>query len=130
MNQPKQLSVACSFQGFFICQMPKDIIEVELKIKTKWGKFILHMDQQTRTEKYRPWKMASCCRIHSRRRLPCHQTPNEHQGSTDSGTFINSDQGMGYPPKAFIASDTDKDIPPHIPDLEDFCRMCLTRKVR
>ena len=24
----------------------------------------------------------------------------------------------------------DKDIPPHIPDLEDFCRMCLSRKVR
>ena len=24
----------------------------------------------------------------------------------------------------------DKDIPPHIPDLEDFCRMCLTGKVR
>ena len=36
---------------------------------------------------------------------------------------------MGYPPKTFIASDMDEDIPPHMPDLEDFCRMCLARKV-
>ena len=74
--------------------------------------------------------MASCHRIYSRRRQPCCKRPNEHQGSMDSGTFINSGQGMGYPPKTFIASDMDKDIPPHIPDLEDFCRTCLTRKVR
>ena len=127
MNQPQQLSVACNFQGFLVCQMPRYIMEVELKIKTKWGKFTLHTDQHTRTEKYRPWKMASCHRIHSRRRVPCHERPDEHQGSTDSGTFINSGQGMGYPPKTFIASDMDKDVPPHIPDL---CRMCLTRKVR
>ena len=37
---------------------------------------------------------------------------------------------MEYPPKTFIASDVDEDIPPHIPNLEDLCRMCLTRKVR
>ena len=48
----------------------------------------------------------------------------------DSGTFINSGQGMGYPPKTFIGSDTDEDIPPHIPDIEDYCRTRLIRKVR
>ena len=37
---------------------------------------------------------------------------------------------MGYPPKTFIGSDLEKDIPPHIPDLEDYCRTCLSRKVR
>ena len=130
MNQPQQLSVACNFQGFLVCQMSKDVVEVELKIKTKWGKFTLHTDQNTRTEKYRLWKMASHHRIHCRRRLPCHKRPNEHQCSTDSGTFINSGQRMGYPHKTFIVSDTDDDIPPHIPDLKDFCRTCLTRKVR
>ena len=109
--------------------MLRDIIEMELKIKTKWGKFTLHTDQHTGTEKYRPWKMASHCRIHSRRRLPCHKRPDEHQGSTDSGTFINSGQGMWYPPTTLIASDTDEDILSHIPDLEDFCRMCLTKKI-
>ena len=48
MNQPQQLSFACDFQGFLVCQIPKDVIEVELKIKTKWGKCTLHMDQHTR----------------------------------------------------------------------------------
>ena len=37
MNQPQQLSIACNFQGFLVCQIPKDVLEVELKIKTKWG---------------------------------------------------------------------------------------------
>ena len=130
MNQPQQLSIACNFQGFLVCQMPKYVIEVELKIKTKWENFTLHTKQHTRTEKYWPWKMASHHKTHSRRTLPYHKRPSEHQCSMDSGTFINSGQGMGYPPKTFIASDMDEDIQPHIPDLEDLCRTCLTRKVR
>ena len=132
MNQPQQLSVACDFQRFLVCQIPKDVTEVELKIKTKWGKFTLHTNEHTRMEKYRPWKKVSCCRIHSRRRLPCHERTGKHHlnCSTDSGTFINNGQGMGYPPKTFIGSDMDEDIPHHIPDVEDYCRMCLTRKVR
>ena len=132
MDQPQQISIACDFQWFLVCQIPKDVIEVELKIKTKWGKFTLHTDQHTRTEKYRPWKKVSHCRIHSRRKQPCHErTGKPHLNcSMDSGTFINSGQGMGYFPKTFTGSDMDKDIPPHIPDIEDCCRMCLTRKFR
>ena len=52
MNQSQQLSVNLDFQGLLVCQIPKDAVEVELKIKTKWGKFTLHTDQYTRTEKY------------------------------------------------------------------------------
>ena len=33
-------------------------------------------------------------------------------------------------PKVFIDSDTDQDILPHIPILEDHCRACLTEKIR
>ena len=36
MNQPQQLCLSCDFQGFLVCQIPKDVIEVEFKIKTKW----------------------------------------------------------------------------------------------
>ena len=50
--------------------------------------------------------------------------------SMDSGTFINSGQGMGFPPKVFIDSNSDQDIPPHMPILEDYCRTCLTEKVK
>ena len=90
------------------------------------------MDHHTRTEKYRPWKKVPCHRIHSRRRQPCHErTGKPHLNcSTDSGTFIHSGQGIGYPPKTFIDSDSDDNVSPHIPDLEDYCRTCLSRKVR
>ena len=130
MDQPQQFSVACDFQGFLVCQIPKDVFEVELKIKTKLGKFTLHADQHARTEKYRPWKV-SHCRIHSRGKQPCcKKTGKPHLNfSMDSGTFTNSGQGMEYLPKTFVGSDTDEDIPPHIPDIEDYCRTCLTRKV-
>ena len=128
MNQPQPLCISLDFQGYLVCQIPKDALEVELNIKTKWGKFTLHTDQFTRTEKYRAWKKASCCRIHSRRRQ--HNIGNFHLNvSSDSGTFINSSQWMGFPPKVFIDSDTDQDIPPYIPILEDHCRTCLTVKV-
>ena len=65
MSQPQPLSVNLDFQGFLVCQIPKDAVEVELKIKTKWGKFTLHTDQYARTEKYRTWKV-SHHRIHSK----------------------------------------------------------------
>ena len=55
MNQPQPLSFSFDFQGYLVCQIPADALEVELKIKTKWGKLTLHTDQFTRTEKYRVW---------------------------------------------------------------------------
>ena len=96
------------------------------------GKFTLHTNQFTRTEKYRAWKKVSCCKIHSMRRQPNpDKTGKSHlNASTDSGTFINSGQGMGYPPKIFVGSDTDKDIPPNIPIIEDYCRTCLTERCK
>ena len=129
MNQPQPLCISLDFQGYLVCQIPKDALEVELKIKTKWGNFTLHTDQFTRIEKYRAWRKANCCNIHSRRRQ--HHTGDSHLNvSSDSGTLINSGQGLGFPPKVFIGSDTDQDFPPHIPVLEDYCRTYLTEKVR
>ena len=98
MNQPQPLCISLDFQGFLVCQIPKDAIEVELKIKTKWGKFTLHTDQFTRTEKYRAWKKVNHCKIHSRRRQPNNMGDSHLNASTDAGTFINSSQGMGFPP--------------------------------
>ena len=129
MNQPQPLCVSLDFQGYLVCQIPKDALEVELKIKTKWGKFTLHMDQFIRTQKYRTWRKANHCKIYLRRRQ--HHTGNSHLNvSSDSGTFINSGQGLGFPHKVFIDSDTDQDFTPNIPILEDYCRTCLTEKVR
>ena len=128
MNQPQPLCITLDFQDYLVCQIPKDALEVEPKIKTKWGKFTLHMDQFTRTEKYRAWRKANRCKIHSRRRK--HLSNSHLNVSSDSIMFINHGQGLGYPPQIFIDSDTDQEFPPHIPILEDYCRTCLTEKVR
>ena len=64
--------------------------------------------------------------LHRRRHLS-----NSHLNlSSDSSTFINQGQGLGYPPKIFLDSDSDQEFPPHIPILQDYCRTCLTEKVR
>ena len=112
-----------------VCQIPKDAVEVELKFQTTWGKFTLHTNQYTRTEKYRAWKKVSHCKIHSRRRQHNHDRTSESHlnASTESGTFINCGHGMGYPPKIFVDSDSDDDILSHI---EDCCRTCLTKRVK
>ena len=34
MNQ--QLNASCDFLGYLVCQMPKDVVEVELKVKPNW----------------------------------------------------------------------------------------------
>ena len=127
-NQPQLLCFSLDFQGYLVCQIPADALEVELKIKTKWGKFTLHTDQFTRTEKYKAWSKANRCKIHSRRRK--HLSDSHLNISLDSSTFNNYGQALGYPPKAFIDSDPDQEFPPHIPILEDYCRTCLTEKVR
>ena len=113
MNQPQPLSISVDFQGYLVCQIPADALEVELKIKTKWAKLTLHTDPITRTEKYRAWKKANRCKIHSRRRI-C--LSNFHLNiSSDSSMFINHGQGLGYPPIIFLDSDSDQEFPPHIP---------------
>ena len=35
MNQPQPLSISVDFQGYLVCQIPADTLEVELKIKTE-----------------------------------------------------------------------------------------------
>ena len=128
MSQPQPLSISVDFQGYLVCHIPADALEVELKIKTKWGKFTLHTDQFTRMEKYRAWRKATKCKIHSRRRK--HLSDSHLNISSDSSMFINHGQGLGSPPKIFLDSDPDQDFPPHIPIFEDYCRTCLTEKVR
>ena len=128
MNQPQPLSMSLDFQGYLVCQIPADALEVELKIKTKWGKFTIHTDQFTRTEKYRAWRKANRCKIHTRRRK--HLSSSHLNISSDSSMLFNHGHGLEYPSKIFIDSNSDQEFPPHIPILEDYCRTCLTEKVR
>ena len=144
---PQQLNVSCDFNRFLVCKIPKDIVEVELKIKTKWGKYTLLKDFYTRTEKYRPWNRVNCwVRIHSRRRAPhqekidgkCHNSAG-NTTSTDLGTYIPNGKGIWYHPKVITDSkyvttvtqtDTENNSetdPPQIPFLGDYCETCISK---
>ena len=122
--------------------MPKDVVEVELNIKTKCGKYMLLKDFYTRTEKYRPWQRADlCARIHFRRRMPHQEKAREPHNSvgntTDSGTYVPNGYGKGYLPKLFTdtkysaaQTDTDNDSETdqlHIPFLGDYCQTCISK---
>ena len=49
----RMLNSGCDFtEGFFTCDIPVDVIEFVLKIKTRQGKHMLKEDRERRTEKY------------------------------------------------------------------------------
>ena len=113
MNMPQQLNFSCDFSRFLVYKISKDVVEVELKIKTKGGEYTLLKEFYTRMERYRPWERADCqVSIHSRRRAP-HQEKIDgkfHNSagdtmSTDSGTYIPRGKGVGYPPKISLIID-------------------------
>ena len=51
----KSLNATCNLDGYLFCRMPAEVLEVEIKVKTKWGKFSMFQDTHTRTEKYHTW---------------------------------------------------------------------------
>ena len=106
-----------------VCELAKDIVEVVLKVKMRWGKHTLIEDQYIRTEKYHPWDRADRrVRINTRRtRMPRHvQDPNSNDTegdsveSTDSGTYLRTGKGFDYPPVIFI----DPEYAANLPDSE------------
>ena len=71
----------CDLDGYLFCRMPTDHLEVEIKVKTKWGKYSMFQDTYTRTEKYHAWDRAdrrSSVRTR-RRRTPHREARNSHE---------------------------------------------------
>ena len=58
MASNKSLNAACDLDGYLFCKMPAGALEVEVKVKTTWGKFSMVQDIHTRTEKYCAWERA------------------------------------------------------------------------
>ena len=111
----KQLNASCSFQnGLLVCELTGDIVEVVLKIKTRWGKHTLIKDRYNRMEKFCQWERADRrIRINTRRKrmARCTQDPNSNDTrgdsveSTDSGMCIPTGKGYNYPPLIFTDPD-------------------------
>ena len=52
----KLLNAACNLNGFLFCKMPAGALEIQIKVKTTWGKFTMIQDTHTRMEKYHTWE--------------------------------------------------------------------------
>ena len=47
----KLLNAICDLNEYLVCKMPEGTLEVEVKVKTTWGKFTLVQNTHTRMEK-------------------------------------------------------------------------------
>ena len=104
MTLNKTLNAICNLDGYLFCRVPADTLEVEIKVKMKWGKYSIFQDTYTRTEKYHVWDRAdrrSSVRTR-RRRTPHREVRSSHE---ENNTMLETDvpvgQGLRYPPQVF-----------------------------
>ena len=95
----------CDFStSFLVCDIPRDTIEVKIKIKTRWGKLTLTDDKKRRMEKFRPWGKWICKLKISTTRKVVSQTPKKTHDSgfsSDSEMWIQVRESFGHVPKYF-----------------------------
>ena len=134
MNTNTALNATCEFDGYLVCKMPADMVDMELKIKTRRGNYTLHKDTNTRTERYclgeRVYKRLDVHTRRSKREL-------DSEVTSSSETEIQPGKGFAYSPELFTnpecaktvpLSDTDGDIAeaevanPNI--IGEFCSEC------
>ena len=98
----RSLNTTCDLDGYLFCKMPTGALEVEIKVKTTWGKFSMFQDIHTRTEKCCAWEKAderSSVRTR-KRKAPCKMT-NMQTKDNASETNVPVGQGFRYPPQVF-----------------------------
>ena len=99
----KSLNATCDLDGYLFCKMPAEALEVEIKVKTKWGKFSMLQDIHIRTEKYCAWEKADRrSNVRTRKRkTPCREMRSMQTEDNTSETDVPVDQGFRYPPQVF-----------------------------
>ena len=116
MASNKSLNAACDLDGYLFCKMPVGALEVELKVKTTWGKFSMVQDIHTRTEKYCAWEKGDGrSTIKTRKRKATHKVTTKHTKDNTSETDVPTGQGFRYPPQVF----TDPTYAATIPQMEE-----------
>ena len=83
--------------------MPAEALDVEIKVKTKWGKFSMIQDIHTRIEKYHAWEKADGrSNVRSRKRKAPHREMTKMQTEDNtSKTDVPVGQEFRYPPQFF-----------------------------
>ena len=113
--------------------MPKGTLEIEVKVKTTWGKFTLAQNTHTRTERYHTWEKPWQCHIKSRKgRIPC-KAASVHTGENSSEIDIPTDLVFGNTPQNFTEptyiaavthTDSDGEVKHKTNFLGKYCEYC------
>ena len=116
MASNKSLNTTCSLDGYLFCKMPVGALEVEVKVKTTWGKISMVQDIHTRTEKYHMWQKADGrSTIKARKRKAPHKMTTMQTKDNTSETDVPTGQGFRYPSQVF----TDPTYVATIPQTEE-----------
>ena len=117
MTLNKSLNVTCDLDRYLFYKMPAEALEVEIKVKTKWGKFSMIQDIHTRTEKYHAWEKADGrSNVRTRKRkTPHREMTNMQTEDNTSETDVPVGQGFRYPPQVF----TDPRYATVVPHMEE-----------
>ena len=97
----KSLNANSDLDGYLFCKMLSGALEVQIKVKTTWGKFTMVQDTQTTTEKYCTWEKAQRCPIRSRKTRTPHKKTNIQTEDDASETDVPTSQGFSHPPQIF-----------------------------
>ena len=97
----KSLNATCNLNEYLFCKMPKGTLEVEVKVKTTWGKFTMIQNTHTRMEKYHTWEKAQRCHVKSKQGRTPHKVASVHTEDNTSETDMPTSQEFGYPPLIF-----------------------------
>ena len=116
MASNKSLNAACDLDRYLFCKMPAGALEVEVRVKTTWGKFSMVQDIHTRTEKYHMSEKADRrSTIKTRKRKGPHKITTFQTKDNTSETDVPTGQGFRYPSKVF----TDPTYAVTIPQTEE-----------
>ena len=98
----KSLNATCNLNEYLFCKMPEGTLEVEVKVKTTWGKITMVQNTHTRMEKYHTWEKAQRRHIKSKKGRTPHKAASVHTEDNTSETDMLTGQGFGYPPQIFM----------------------------
>ena len=88
--------------GYLFCRMPEDTLEVDIKVKTKWGKHTMFQGAYTCTEKFQSWDRADRrSNVCTWRRRTLQREIHSSHDNTTSETDVPVGDSFGYPPQVF-----------------------------
>ena len=96
--------------------MPEGALEVEIKVKTIWGKFTMTQNTHTRMENFHTWENAQRCHAKSGKGWTPSKATSVHTEDNTSETDMPTSQEFGNPPSIFT-DPTHTAVMPHT-DLE------------